>query len=413
MRFLTCLIILLSWCNFQAQDISYAREVVDTLTSPHFAGRGVIKDGERKAADYVANQFEKLGLKPVTESYFQEFSYPINTFQKNVDVFINGASLKAGKDFLIDPTSCAEHGEFKVINCIPSSKKLKRLVDERFFRNKFIFINDEITENEELFEKLIRNDLMAAGVIVIKDKLTHRISTTQSDFVTIQLNRASLVENPKTIKVDIDQEFIPNYKSQNVIAKIDGSEYPDSIIIFSAHYDHLGGMGNEVFFPGANDNASGVAMLLNLVKHYTSKEPPAKTHIFIAFGAEESGLIGSKYFTENPTIDLNKINFVLNLDLMGTGSEGIQVVNGKVFTKHFEKLASINQKNNYLTKVKTRGKAANSDHYWFSERGIPAFFIYTLGGIKAYHDIYDISETLPLTKFEDCFRLFRDFVEEL
>ena len=63
--------------------------------------------------------------------------------------------------------------------------------------------------------------------------------------------------------------------------------------------------------------------------------------------------------------------------------------------------------------MKARGKAANSDHYWFSEKGIPSFFVYTMGGIKAYHDIYDVSETLPLTEFEDCFRLFRDFIDEL
>jgi len=66
-----------------------------------------------------------------------------------------------------------------------------------------------------------------------------------------------------------------------------------------------------------------------------------------------------------------------------------------------------------LTEIKKRGKAANSDHYWFSEKGIPSFFIYLRGGIKAYHDVYDVSKTLPLTKFTDSFRLIHDFVDEL
>lgn len=172
-------------------------------------------------------------------------------------------------------------------------------------------------------------------------------------------------------------------------------------------------MGNEVFFPGANDNASGIALLLNLAANYSQKEPPKKTIVFMAFGAEEAGILGSKFFTENPTLPLSKINFVVNLDLLGTGSEGITVVNGAVYEKEFKMLQQINKDNNYLVAVKKRGKAANSDHYWFSEKGVPAVFIYTLGGIRAYHDVYDVSATLPLTEFEDCFRLIRDFIDEL
>lgn len=101
------------------------------------------------------------------------------------------------------------------------------------------------------------------------------------------------------------------------------------------------------------------------------------------------------------------------MDLMGTGSEGATIVNGTIFPNQFQKLQNINQKNEYLPIIKKRGKAANSDHYWFSEKGVPAFFIYLVGGIKAYHDIEDVSKTLPLTKFEDSFRLIRDFVDEL
>jgi hypothetical protein len=89
------------------------------------------------------------------------------------------------------------------------------------------------------------------------------------------------------------------------------------------------------------------------------------------------------------------------------------VVNGAVFTNQFSKLQSINAKNNYLKEIKKRGKAQNSDHYWFTEIGVPSFFIYTLGGIKAYHDIYDVESTLPLTEFVDVFKLLTEFVNEL
>ena len=66
---------------------------------------------------------------------------------------------------------------------------------------------------------------------------------------------------------------------------------------------------------------------------------------------------------------------------------------------------------NFIKEIKQRGKARNSDHYWFSEKGVPCFFIYTLGGIKAYHDVFDIEKTLPLTGYTNVFRLLTGFVK--
>ncbi|MDP1745248.1 MAG: hypothetical protein Q8L90_06715 [Bacteroidota bacterium] len=70
---------------------------------------------------------------------------------------------------------------------------------------------------------------------------------------------------------------------------------------------------------------------------------------------------------------------------------------------------ALEAQNSFIKDVKIRGKAANSDHYFFSEKGVKAFFIYTMGGINAYHDIYDRSETLPLNEFEDLFKLIMSF----
>ncbi|MFL5752563.1 MAG: M28 family metallopeptidase, partial [Bacteroidia bacterium] len=130
---------------------------------------------------------------------------------------------------------------------------------------------------------------------------------------------------------------------------------------------------------------------------------------FICFSAEEAGLLGSEYYVNHPLFPLSKIKFLVNLDLLGTGDEGITVVNATEFKKQFEVLKQINEEKKYLPLVKPRGKAHNSDHYWFSEKGVPCFFIYTMGGIKAYHDVYDLPQTLPLTKFSEVFRLIVDF----
>jgi Zn-dependent M28 family amino/carboxypeptidase len=212
----------------------------------------------------------------------------------------------------------------------------------------------------------------------------------------------------------IQTRFIPDHPSQNVIGYVKGSVHPDSFIIFSAHYDHLGRMGKEVYFPGANDNASGCAMVLNLARHYSKKENrPKCSMVFIFFAGEEVGLLGSEYFTKNPLFPLSRIKFLLNMDIMGTGEEGITVVNGTIFKKEFDLLSRVNADGKFIKEVRIRGKSANSDHFHFTEKGVKAFFIYTMGGTKAYHDIYDRAETLPLNEFEDLFKMITAFAGHL
>ena len=173
-------------------------------------------------------------------------------------------------------------------------------------------------------------------------------------------------------------------------------------------------MGSKTYFPGANDNASGIAMLLQTAKYFARPEnKPKHMLVFMAFGAEEIGLLGSKYFTENPLFPLVKIKFLINLDLAGTGDKGIQVVNGSIFKPQFERLKEINKQHKLLPEVKTRGSACNSDHCYFYEKNIPCFFIYTLGGTRAYHDIYDQYKTLPLTEFTNYNKLIRLFIKQL
>ncbi len=95
---------------------------------------------------------------------------------------------------------------------------------------------------------------------------------------------------------------------------------------------------------------------------------------------------------------------------MGSGEEGITVVNATEYPKQFQQLFDINTKKNYLTTIKKRGKAANSDHYWFSENGVPAFFIYTMGPNKNYHDVFDTYENLSFNEYNDLIKLLGEFI---
>jgi Zn-dependent M28 family amino/carboxypeptidase len=107
------------------------------------------------------------------------------------------------------------------------------------------------------------------------------------------------------------------------------------------------------------------------------------------------------------------MTFLLNLDIMGSGEEGITVVNATLFERQFNLLKEINTEKNLLTQVKSRGPAANSDHYWFTVKGVPAFFIYTMGPNKHYHDVFDTYEELSFQVYEDITTLLVEFGKRL
>ena len=362
-----------------SQDVQSAKKWVDTLSSPYYWGRGYTKDGMNKAANFIAAEFNLFGLKPISgNTFFQPFSYPVNTFPAKMQVSLNGKDLTPGKDFIVSPDSRGVHAK----------GNLQQQDSTRFI--------DPV------------NKIMVAA----EDKLTWSVAGEQADYTIIEVDKKAFSETPATIKADIDNKLVANFRAANICAWVKGTVKPDSVIVISAHYDHLGGMGESTYFPGANDNASGTSLLLGLARYYAANSP-SYTIAFLSFAGEEAGLKGSRYFTEHPLFPLKNIRFLLNLDLEGTGSEGVTVVNATEFPKEFRMLNQVNDSGNFLPKINARGKAANSDHYWFSEKGVPAFFMYTLGGIKAYHDIFDKAETLPLNEYEDLFKLISGFNDKL
>ncbi|WP_316819609.1 M28 family metallopeptidase [Pedobacter gandavensis] len=357
------------------QDLITAKRLIDTLSSEEMWGRGYTRNGMEKAANFISASFAAYGLSPMDGKDFkQTFSYSVNTFPGKMALNLNGKPLIPGKDFVLSPESMGQQIKGTLIQ-----------------KDSITFINQE-----------------HRVLLILKDKLNWSVAPEVADYTVIEVAAKAISTLPEKIEIDIENKFIPAFPASNICALVKGTKKPDSILLITAHYDHLGSLGKDTYFPGANDNASGVALLLNLAEHY-AKNPQPYTMAFICFAAEEIGLIGSKYFTEHPLIELNKIRFLTNLDMVGTGENGITVVNATIHPKEFELLQQLNRDKKYLPKINARGKAANSDHYFFTEKGVPAFFMYTQGGIAAYHDTYDLAKTLPLTEFEHLFRLLTDF----
>lgn len=403
----------------KAQDRNYALQLIDTLSAPGMHGRGYVFEGDKKAADFIEAEFIKLELQPFNNNYSQFFPFSVNTFPGKADLSVGNKILKPGIDYLILPYSGSDSGtyhltwiDYKIWNNRRKLKAFKKID----FSDQYLVIDDagiKTDADKEIYKAMLANPFKAKGIIKLtEDKLTWSVSKTEVNYTAFEVLRPSFSKRARTITLNVENKFFNSYISQNIAAFVKGVVMPDSFIVFTAHYDHLGRMGENTYFPGANDNASGIAMLTDIARYY-SKNPPAYSIAFIAFSAEEAGLVGSEYYVKNPLFPLNKIKFLINLDLLGSGEQGITVVNGSVFEQEFELLRSINIKNNYITKINKRGKAANSDHYHFTEKGIKSFFIYALGGSTAYHDINDTPLNVKLPVYDKIFLLLKDFTDKL
>lgn len=200
-------------------------------------------------------------------------------------------------------------------------------------------------------------------------------------------------------------------KASNIIGFLDNQA--EHTIIVGAHYDHLGhgelGGSRDTLHighihNGADDNASGVAGLLELARYYTqNKEKEPYNILFIAFGAEELGLLGSKYYTENPVLPLERVHWMLNMDMIGRYNQenGLAIIGygtGDAFPVIFEKLTSTI---NFFTSKDGKG---GSDQTSFYLKNIPVLFFHT-GGHEDYHRPGDDPAKINYTALKDIIEL--------
>ncbi len=440
---LICFLFIVSFCAPLFSQVEYGRNIVKTLCDSSFHGRGYVNGGDKIAAKFIASEFAKLGVKPYkskqnkSKEYCQKFIMSVNSFPKEVSCIVNGQKLITGIDFIVHAGSASIHSsltplllqkkDFDDLEKFPIYIKSKM---ETGKYNAFTLDFEGISKDSLKIVKGIANELntLLPVIELTDEKFTWTVDQQQlpNAYIYLQKNKYPRNDlgveitngsgndnaNETEIVLNIDALAIEYYSSQNVIAYIKSKKKSKKTVVFTAHYDHLGRMGADTYFPGGNDNASGTAMLLSMAKYFT-ENPPDFNVLFIAFAGEEAGLLGSKFYTENPTFPLEKMTFLFNLDIMGSGEDGVTIVNATLFEKQFELLQEINKEENLLTVIKSRGPAANSDHYFFTEKGVPAFFMYTSGPNRHYHDVGDTYENLSFSEFADIQKLLVEFAKRL
>ncbi|WP_066506134.1 M28 family metallopeptidase [Rufibacter sp. DG15C] len=404
-----------------AQDLQRVRQTIAHLASPEMHGRGYAFKGDSLAADYLQQQYASIGLKPFAGSFLQHFTLPVNILDNQLSLKVDGRALTPGVDFLAHAASAAGKGSGFVYSIdtvlLQDADEAQTFLSQNLRKQVLVVRQRHFQDLMNLPEPFKKHLQKAAAVIVLQsgNKVMAAVRSFQYPVPVLEVLESSWPAKADKVEFAVDARLEKNYRSQNVIGFLPGTSKPDSFLVVTAHYDHVGRMGKEVLFPGAHDNASGTAMLLELAHYYAQPQNRPKYSVaFMAFAAEEAGLVGSEFYTEHPLFPLANIKMLVNLDLMSTGEEGMMVVNGSVFTKQFSLLQQLNQQHQFLPTLKVRGKASNSDHYYFSEKGVPSFFFYTLGGTTTeYHHPKDTAGTLPLTKFKEVIGLIQAFFKAL
>lgn len=387
----------------------FIQQRIEQLASPGFHGRGYVMNGGNIAAQYIADEFKSYGVLPLGQngSYFQDYDFSVNTFPGRVFVQVNKTVLKPGPDYIVNAASSAWH----------SKKRQKmKLLDLSEVRDSLQWDNvkktikpggvyymtgaDTPTNHLKLGIRKFATELPEGLFIVPKHgKLTWTANTNKVPGTIIDIEDTVLPKNPKKVLVNVDTRYVDVFKAKNVIGYVKGTEQPDSFVVFTAHFDHLGRMGKNALFAGANDNASGTSLVLYLA-NYFAKHPQRYSVAFMLFSGEEAGLLGSKYYVENPIFPLQQIRFLVNLDMTGDATNGITVVNGVSHEPEFALMEEINADSVYAKKINKRKRTSNSDHYHFSKEGVPAVFIYGNGTKPHYHDVFDLPKEITLERVD-------------
>jgi Iap family predicted aminopeptidase len=390
------------------------------LGSVEFAGRGYQNGGIDSAANFIRNEFIHNNIKPVSDKYFQPFYIKVNNITKSV-LIMDSDTLNPGKEFIFDIHTSGVDGVFSVLSVTEeirkNKKKLAKLSAKAEGKVLVLYKNQASdADAHKWYQNIAYNNPWNAAGIVLLDSTNYTYSvalySTLEKYFVARLHPSAFPTKPvKKVECHIEAKYFPKFPVNNVVAYLQGQEFADSFIVITAHYDHLGKMGPAIF-PGGNDNASGIAMMLDLAKNIKNNSfRPRYSILFIALASEETGMNGSTFFAENPMVDLKKMKFLINLDMVGTGSTGITVVNATKFPTQFAKLKSLNDSAKYISNVKERGESCNSDHCPFYKKGVPSFFIYTTGNeYLEYHNVNDKPENVPLTAYNGVYRLLEAFI---
>ena len=400
--------------QLNAQDLAHYKKIVKELSSAKYQGRGYAEDGANKAGKWIAKEFAKAGADEVT---CQPFKLNINTFPGKMDVRVDGKKLTPGVDFTLREFNPGLKGEFKLyyvdMENFDAEKMYADLASPEYQGAMVVCDFMFSMKNGKAFRKLSsKKDCSNVGMVYtweepLKFYKAYGEVVREKPIIWV---KPDFPKDAKTIKVDMENEFLKDYECFNVIAKVEGNRH-DSCYVFTAHYDHLGKLGKKTFYPGAHDNASGTAAIITFAAHYAKNKPEFDMY-FIAFSGEDANLRGSDWYVEHPVVPLSQIKFLFNLDMIADNNPKQYCEFNDVAMDEFAIFEKINAEKGYFEALDRHDLDENSDHWPFAKKNVPVVFFMNEKGdaYKYYHTVFDTYENHISTNYEPTFNLIKDFI---
>jgi aminopeptidase YwaD len=388
---------------------------ISTLASDAYEGRETGTKGEQMAMNYIIGQFKEIGLKPMGEKKFvQEFPFTEGAnIGPGTQLYINAKSFKLNEDFY--PLQYSGNGvalgyPAKVGYGIYAPGLKHDDYDGKMNLAKKIFVIETSTPDSsnphgkygdyDLKQRVeVAKSKGAVAVIFInsdtsladpKADFMHKYSASTIPVVFAKGDAARMLKNDVITNLTVGTEINKiEMKGHNIIGFID-NKAPYTVVI-GAHYDHLGYggesslyRGEKAIHNGADDNASGTAALIEIARRLKGSSYKHNNYLIMAFSGEEKGLLGSNFYIKHPTIDLKKVNYMLNMDMVGRlkPEEKVLIINGTGTSSAWKDV--IDSSYGDIRIKKTESGVGPSDQTSFYLDSIPAIHFFS-GTHNDYH----------------------------
>jgi hypothetical protein len=418
---------------------------IEKLCRHEFRGRKTGLKGAREAAIWIAGQFESWGMKPGGDnnSFLQDFQFIVTRQNKVAKMKLkNGlfgsVTYQEGNDFIVYFNSGSGRVTSEVVFAGFGISEPEKDWDDYAgidVRGKIVMIYrgqpankiEWSTENGRDYKMQMAAKHGVAALLILESRdwpvrggtiheegyfqnipavnISKKAARDifQGTFKNMDYVLRDLKKSPqsfatgKIVSIETEFERIEPGIGENVIGILPGSDpvLKNEYIVVGGHMDHNGMTPDGHLYAGADDNASGTAVVMELARTIAARGSLKRSIVFVGFGGEEQGLRGSKYFAENPTVPENQICLMFNFDMEGCGTGGGGFGGRNYFPKIIDEVLSVMDESVRKRLSVSRGWGmGGSDHAHFIEQGIPAFGFFSTGGHPFYHRVEDTPRTI-------------------
>jgi len=388
------------------------------LADPRLEGRRTGTPGERGASDYISVALGQAGVQPRgdNDGWLQAFTIDQGReLSKDAYFVVNDRPFVAEKEYFPLPFSATAtvSGSPAIAlqeSGVPWFLDLRELL-EGAAGNPHFDLSAAIRVKAAACAKKGATALILYNTSRIADNLAFNPHEKPEPvaipvvYVTREAKRKYLKDESASVDIRLRMGFTERKRTgHNVVGYLNNGAA--TTVVIGAHYDHLGHGedGNTLYrgrdsvtFNGADDNASGVAGLIELARMIAAGKSKSNNYLFVAFSGEEQGLFGSKYFVEHLPVELRTLNYMINLDMIGRLNDSSHLLTlGGVGTSPYWGATFGGVKNKEVSLRLDSSGMGPSDHTSFYLRGIPVLFVFT-GAHADYHTPGDNSEKINYT----------------